>query len=222
MTARAPRAIQPNARSARGGRKERADEPIELAGEAAGAVRRTRVCGLGFARRRRRGAVRNGSAGGVAPTELRRVAQPVRRVGRGAPFAPDDLNRVVGAIAEADMQPLRTHVIDTCADAGRAAGRGRGDKPADGPKVGGTGEIKRPPPRDKLKVGGVSAIVTVRADSLACRSRLAAGGDADGIDARFVRGREQHLPQRGADRHVPDLGGGQRRFVDYRHFGGPP
>jgi hypothetical protein len=65
------------------------------------------------------------------------------------------------------MQPLRPHVIDPGADAGRAAGRGRSDKPADGAKVGGTREIKRPPPRDKLEVGGVSPVVTVRAGSLA-------------------------------------------------------
>jgi hypothetical protein len=64
------------------------------------------------------------------------------------------------------MQPLRPHVIDPRADAGRAAGRSRGDKPADGAKVGRPGEVERSPSRDKLKVGGVSAVVTVRAGSL--------------------------------------------------------
>jgi hypothetical protein len=73
----------------------------------------------------------------------------------------------VGAIAEADMQPLRPHVIDARADAGRAAGRGRSDKPADRVEVAGTGEIKRPSRREKLKIGGVPAVVTVRAGPLA-------------------------------------------------------
>ena len=119
------------------------------------------------------------------------------------------------------MQPPRPHVIDPRADAGRAAGCGRSDKPADRVEIAGTGEIKRPSRCDKLEIGGVSPVMTVRAGSLAARSRLAAGSDADDVDARFVRRREQHAPQRGVDRHVPDLGAAQRRFVDRRHFGGP-
>lgn len=163
----APRAIQANVRSARGGRNERADEAIELAGEAAGAFRRTHAGSLAFARLVRRSAVRDRSAGGITPPELRRVAQPVRRVGRRAALAPDDLRHVLGAIAEAEMQPLRPHIIDPRADAGRAAGRGGGDKPADRVEVTGAGEIKCPSRRDKLKISSVSAVVTVRARSLA-------------------------------------------------------
>ena len=162
----------------------------------------------GRAGRRRR------HAGREVPAPAGGVDQPGGRALGESLGAPDHRGHVVGSIAEADMEPCRSHVVDAGADAGRAAGGRGAHEPADRVEIALDGEVERPAVAHEFDVGRVAAIVASGADALAGRARLAAGDDADDVYAGLGRGGEQHPAQAVVDRPVPDRAR-QSQFVEF-------